>query len=435
MNLVQVRGLTPGFDVGATGCESLGDFFWALGCNVTAVELENIRGGVRGHVSFEDRRSVQRALRVTGDAGPLDPRKRPHGRLPVDKLCVSQPWIDVHDVDSDASTQASASQADKPRKARAEPAREDIRKKGAAIQETASPAMPAELTQKIQCGLSAGVGADKTSSTLELLASRRKKLSKHLDALNKLEQTFRKDMAALVTTYNRDAPEGWSIPVAAPSEPDAVADISLQGLPPRAPPSEPPPQEASLLDHCDPAARPAVRAVTILKETQHSADCTQTEQPSCKDSLSKQVKVGYSGQVPGKQTVLPQSMVAPAAPMPAAAAVFPHSVVAPAVPMPAAAAAPATVPSWAERASAGGPCKPLQPRMQPPAPVAQRHGCVKSLLQNFGFISSSKDAADLFFHARDCEFPFERARVGDKVLFSTSTDGQGRRRAVHVGLR
>merc|ERR1719263_1378201 len=99
----------------------------------------------------------------------------------------------------------------------------------------------------------------------------------------------------------------------------------------------------------------------------------------------------------------------------------------------------AATPSWADRARAGGPCKPSQPRKHlAPAPVAPRKGpkgCIKSLFREkgFGFISSGKD--DLFFHAWDCEFPIEGAKVGDKVLFSASTDSQGRRRAVSVRLR
>merc|ERR1719263_119026 len=101
----------------------------------------------------------------------------------------------------------------------------------------------------------------------------------------------------------------------------------------------------------------------------------------------------------------------------------------------------AAPPSWADRARASGPCNPSQPRKHlAPAPVAPRKGpkgCIKSLFQekSFGFISSGKDTVDLFFHAGDCEFPIEGARVGDKVLFSASTDSQGRRRAVSVRLR
>jgi len=44
---VLVNGLSRSHDVGAVGCESLGDFFYALGCNVAEVELERFDGGVR----------------------------------------------------------------------------------------------------------------------------------------------------------------------------------------------------------------------------------------------------------------------------------------------------------------------------------------------------------------------------------------------------
>jgi len=69
--------------------------------------------------------------------------------------------------------------------------------------------------------------------------------------------------------------------------------------------------------------------------------------------------------------------------------------------------------------------------------VARRRGSIKSLVREkgFGFIASGKSSEDLFFHARDCEFGIEAAKVGDKILFSTSTDSQGRRRAVSVSLR
>jgi cold shock CspA family protein len=173
-----------------------------------------------------------------------------------------------------------------------------------------------------------------------------------------------------------------------------------------------------LQDKSTPPAQPVVGRVAAPKEAPLSAKSVQA-QKTLLGNESLEGKAAHSDIADsGRRTMVSLPAAAPAASKPAAAV--------------------ATTPSWADRVSAGGPCKSSQPRRHPaPAPVALRKGCIKSVFQEkgFGFISSGKDTVDLFFHARDCEFSIESAKAGDKVLFSASTDGQGRRRAVSVRLR
>jgi len=95
-------------------------------------------------------------------------------------------------------------------------------------------------------------------------------------------------------------------------------------------------------------------------------------------------------------------------------------------------AAPALTVSWADRMRAAGTGQPSKVERRPaPACIPSRRGYIKSVLRGFGFICTGKSTPDLFFFYADCTF-FDAAKIGDKVLFSVSTDNQGNRRAVSV---
>jgi len=320
---VLVTGLAQAHSIGVVGCESLGDFFYALGCNVTHVKIVRMRHDICGHVTFADNLSADKALLVTDDTRPLNWVKRPHGRLKVNgKIHVSRMCVD----DSDASTEAS--EAD---------------------------------------------GEHQPTTTIV-----KKPFSDSADECqDAFEPTKSTDLARLreaVAKYNESAPEGWLVPM--PEHQTGTAE------PPLAPPAEPPlapPAEPPLAPSAEPPLAPPAAPPTDAPE---------------------------AAQTPPKPVVL----------------------------------------SWAERWQAGGLGQQLTPGRSPAdqkavsvcrRPVGKdKRGSIKSLLQarQFGFIESSKGTPDLFFHARDCEF-FWDAKVGDKVIFSITTDSEGNRKAVSVCRR
>jgi len=263
-------------------------------------------------VRFEDHGSVERALCVTGGTGPLNPRRRPHGRLQLDKtLRVSRVWMDDRDADANASTEASVADGLKDETAEAD----NHEKKHVHIKESGISGVLTELTQALKLALDANGSPGTAAFDSQFLAMARQKLSTQLDAAKEHERTLSNDLARLrsdaLAKYNEDAPEGWLIPIAGwmeSAELDGVSEASLHTLPPLAPPAEPPHTEQAFL-------------------------------------------------------------------------------------------------------------------------VSQRRpGFIKCLRrdQGFGFIASSTDTVNFFFHTKDCEFSMETAKVGDQVSFFSKADCQGR---------
>lgn len=497
-HVVLVSGLDGGHGVGDVGCDCLGDFFHALGCNVKTVVLERFEGGVRGRVSFGDHRSVERALRVKGDWGPCDPKQRPHGRLRLseNKLHVSQ--IDAYDLDSNASTEASTAEQDEPMETLVSDAKTDC------VKEIKSAGALEDLLQALKPAFSADAGPDAAASVMELLATGEKEV----------------DLARLrddaVVEYNKEAPEGWLVPVVALHGPEQAADLSPRGLPPLAPPAEPPQEQPAVPswadrvrtgDSCQPAQTRTKAAARVIrkpgcikslvrekgfgfissgrssedlffhvgdnpdfsmeaakvgdkilfsiatdgmgrrKAVSVSLRCAATEQkdrttPPAQPMTREPARseLGHSG----RRAVLSLPTADPAASevaVPAASTVvLPSARKAADLAASQPAAAAASVPSWADRMRAGGPCEPPQARRiaAPAQHVPLKKGHIKSLVSDkgFGFISTGKSSEDVFFHVKDNpEFSFQAAKVNDKILYSIRTDGEGRRRAVSVCMR
>jgi cold shock CspA family protein len=300
----------------------------------------------------------------------------------------------------------------------------------------------ADLMKALKDATGKNGSADRAASFLELLATVRQKLSTHLDAASELERTLGKDLARLrndaVARYNGLAwpwEEGWLVPVACPSEttaPGRAAEVTLKALPPLAPPAEAPPAEQPQAE--PPQAQQVASQPVALSWANHLriGDASQKKIPSQQvqkktrtaapdarkrgfiKSLLRDRGFGFIASDAGGEDFFFHVRDCE---------FFDDAKVGDKVLF---------------LTSADSENRQRAMSVEPaPAPVADKRGCIKSLVQEkgFGFISSGKGAADIFVHARDCQFSLESVKAGDKVLFAICADGQGRRRAVSVCLR